>query len=105
VIMAGVGYDQSDVVSSGFTNIRRMLLETIFKEGANKLALLESNREFLMFSPRNCSPSLLKMSLYVMYGDTDTGGVFLSNTCAIELYDNGFFNKSGRENLTRILWG
>ncbi|KAK3588316.1 hypothetical protein CHS0354_036699 [Potamilus streckersoni] len=91
-------------ISSAMQRIFKLDLENSMQHGPNNLSI-QVGETIIMITPQNCSASLKNDTMYIMYGDTDVGGIFHSTNCSIEVFDDGFFNKTGRENLTAIIWG
>ncbi|KAK3590914.1 hypothetical protein CHS0354_032632 [Potamilus streckersoni] len=105
VIMAGVDENNPYFRTTNDTQIQRLLLEKVFKNGPTNLTLIDSVRMIEMHTPLHCSLSLLVKSIYIIYGYTDSDGFFQSSRCNVEVYDDGFFNKTDRENLLETFWG
>ncbi|KAL3892175.1 hypothetical protein ACJMK2_004409 [Sinanodonta woodiana] len=107
VIMAdaiGAASRVSSASGSSTTVVHTLEVEKVFKEGPVNLTEI-SHMRILMFTPHDCSfyPSV-NVTLYIISGTTDAGGILQSSNCTITPL-NGFFEKSGRENFSDIYWG
>ncbi|KAK3590910.1 hypothetical protein CHS0354_032628 [Potamilus streckersoni] len=105
VIMAQVEIEKPYyAIRDGF-QVQELVLEKVFKNGPTNLTLIDSDRMIVMHTQIKCSFSLLVGPMYMIYGYTSSAGVLLSNKCSMEVFDDGFFNKSDRENLQNTLLG